>query len=865
MALTPHKNTYRTLGRWLLYSFTAVLLLLGSLSAWLYTHQDEIKGSIISALNQQLRSPVTVNGPIYVSLFENFPSVSLSFPNISIQAIEGEEVQDYPLISAERLSLSFSLLDLFNKNYRLQQLSILDASIDLRFDATGQPNYYIWHSGQSNSGETASFAIQKLVLKRVKLNYQNASENQLLSASLTDADFKGDFSKRKFRLQARAALQGGSLQLDGKQFLREQDLAINMSMEVDLDSETVYFPDSELQLNRERLRLSGYHRWGEPFETDLKFSAERFRAAQILAFYQDPGSFLSQLGVDGDVSLQGSWHYEPGAPVLQLQAQLGDGKLRYDTYGLQYKGSSNISASYDRQNLLDLQFSALRLNNANDKLSGSLRYQQRNNLLSGQISGQVLLANYQQALAGFDLHNLSGTAQLDHRFKLNPGSDKPVLIAGTLGLSNAGGRYSSYSFSTLSGQVQSTDDQQPLLKMNISSLQLDTVAIQGTLNIRNYPALYDEKAGNMQLSGDIKADRWRWMSESSSAASSEEQASGVTNNSNDSGSSENGGLRISQFDLKLEVGRLYWLDYQFEQLRAQLSGSSSDMKIRLNNWQLAEGRLTGLLRWQARADGYQLQGSLAGKQVNISQLFDQFHDFDQSFITHQHLSGRLDFRSSLLLRFDRDFNLLPQQMEVLADLDLHQGALTGFEPLNSLSRFVDAQELQNLRFQRMTNHIEIRNGMIDIPDMQINSSATRMRVSGQHSFDNAYTYYIQLSLSDLWKKRKQASYDPSQMETDVDGGAQLYLVLEGQGDDFKIRYNKLEVRQQLKEGAKDIGKDFGTLIREEFDGTARQKTYENDRLDDIQPITIEADTVKKEEEKEFDPVYLRKPKKRRGG
>lgn len=857
MALTPRKNPYRTLGRWLLYSFSALLLLLGGLSAWVYTHQDEIKTSIISALNQQLRSPVTVNGPIYVSLFENFPSVSLSFPNISIQAIEGEAVQDYPLISAERLSLSFSLLDLFNKNYQLQQLSILDAGIDLRFDKAGVPNYYIWHSGESAQSESASFAIQKLVLKRVKLNYQNASENQLLSASLTDADFKGDFSKRKFRLQARAALQGGSLQLDGKQFLREQDLAINMSMEVDLDSETVYFPDSELQLNRERLLLSGYHRWGEPLETDLKFFAERFRAVQLLAFYQDPGSFLSELGVDGDVSLQGSWHYEPGAPVLKLTAQLADGKLRYDTYGLQYKGSSNISASYDRQNLLDLQFSALRLSNTNDKLSGNVRYQQRSNLLSGQISGQVLLANYQQALVGFDLHNLSGRAQLNHRFKLYPGSDKPVLIAGTLGLTNAAGSYDHYRFSELSGEVQSTDDQQPQLKMSISRLQLDTIAIQGTLNVRNYPALYDEQAGSMQLIGEIKADRWRWMSESSAAGNNATGSQGTGG----SGS----GLRISHFNLQLELGRLYWLDYQFEQLRAQLSGGGSDMHIRLNNWHLADGRLTGLLRWQELPNGYQLKGAVDGKQVDIRQLFAQFHDFDQSFITQQHLSGRLDFKSSLLLRFDRNYNLLPQQLEVLADLDLQQGALTGFEPLNSLSRFVDAEELRNLRFQRLTNHIEIRNGMIDIPDMQINSSATRMRVSGQHSFDHAYTYYIQLSLSDLWKKRQQTSYDPSQMETNAEGGAQLYLVLEGRGDAFKIRYNKLEVRQQLKESAKDIRKDFGSLIREEFDGTAREKTYETDRLDDIQPITIEADTVKKEEEKEFDPVYLRKPKKRRGG
>jgi len=205
-------------------------------------------------------------------------------------------------------------------------------------------------------------------------------------------------------------------------------------------------------------------------------------------------------------------------------------------------------------------------------------------------------------------------------------------------------------------------------------------------------------------------------------------------------------------------------------------------------------------------------------------------------------------------------------MEVVADLVLQQGGLTNFTPLNSLSKFVDAKELQNLRFQRLNNHIEIMQGVIDIPQMDINSNATRMSISGKHTLDNAYTYYIQLSLSDLWKKRqKQITFDPNLAEEKPEGGVKLFLVLEGQGEEFSIRYNKLDVSTQLKQGATAVRKDLGKLIKEELNGTARQKTYENNRLDDIAPIPVEADTLQKEPEKEFDPVYLRKPKSRRGG
>jgi hypothetical protein len=830
----------------------AFILLLGSLVLYVYTHQEEIKGRIVTVLNGHLNSPVTVGGPIYVSIFENFPSISLSFPNISIKAVEQTEVLDYPLLSAEKLSLSFSLFDLFAGRYTLEQLTITDAAIDLRFDAEGNPNYNIWKSDNSTSSTEANFAINKLVLRRVKLNYVNASENQLLSASFTDADFRGDFSQRKFRLLANASLEGGSLQLEDKQFLKNQQLEVNLSMEVDLDAETVTFPNSELRLNRERLQLKGFHRWGEPFETDLSFSAERFRAAQLLAFYQDDDGFFKELEVDGDLNLQGRWHYTPNAPELSLTASLREAKLAYKAYNLQYRGSTNIRATYSRQGLLDLYFDELQLSQKAGDLNGKLHYRQRDNLLEGEVRGQIELAHYQKALAHFDLSNISGIAQLNHRFQLYPGTNKPLLIAGTLKLQNAAGMYPGYSFNALTGSFTTTAGSKPELQMQLERLQLDTVALSGKLRIANYPALYDQKAGSMQVSGQLQADRWRWATESTGG--------------NSTASASSRPLPISQFDLELAVERFYWYDYTLQSLDVQLTGHTGDMRIQLNNWLLAQGKLSGRLRWQEVPSGFVLQGALQGKKMDVSALFNTFNDFDQAFLTHEHLSGQLDVKSTILLRFDKNYNLLPKQMEVVADLDLQQGGLTNFEPLNGLSKFVDAKELQNLRFQRLTNHIEIINGVIDIPQMDINSNATRMSISGSHTLDNAYTYYIQLSLSDLWKKRqKQISFDPNLAEDKPDGGVKLFLVLTGQGDDFSIRYNKIEVRDQLKQGATAVRNDLGKLIKEEFDGTARQKTYENNRLDDIAPIPVEADTLQKEPEKEFDPVYLRKPKSRRGG
>lgn len=836
----------RNLSRLLVYSLTTLLLLLAALTAYVYTHEDEIKQQIVASLNQKLNSPVQVNGPIYISWFEDFPSITLSFPNLKVEAVENQEAAGYSLLEAGRLSLSFSLADLYRGRYQLTQLTITDAAIDLRFNEQGDPNYFIWKTDSTATGNT-EFAIQKLVLRRVKLLYRNASENQLLSAQLTDADFKGNFSERRFKLQAKAALEGGSLQLDGRQFLKNQPLTVNLAMEVDLDAQTIRFPDSELRLNRERIQLTGFHRWAEPLETDLAFSAEKFRAAQLLDLYDAGTPLLGELAVDGDLQLKGRWQYSQGQPKLEIAARLSEAQLSYPSYKLKFTGGSDITAHFTRKSGLDLQFNKVKLKQNDDHVQGSLRYREQGNLLSGQISGSVQLNAYQKLLESFNIRNASGTASFNQSFRFQPGTTLPVTFGGSLSLNQASLDYGTYRLSMLQLQAKINEGGKADLQLDIQSLQLDSVELQGKLQIGNYPALYDTQAGKVLIGGELKADRWRW--------ATDESADGAAV-----------ALPAAVLNLDLTVGQLYWYNYRFKGVAARLQGEVANLRINLQNAELAGGKIRGPLHWQEISTGYRLQGSIQGKSLAINRLFSEFNDFGQDFLTHKHLSGLLDASASLLLYFDKNFNLLPNQMEVLADLDIRDGGLSNFEPMNALSRFVDANELRNLKFQRLTNHIEIVGGKISIPEMDVNSNATRLSIAGEHQLDNSYKYYIQVSLSDLWQKRtKKISFDPNLAENRPEGGVKLYLTLEGKGSDFTIRYNKLEVRDQLRQQAKEVRKDIGRLVQEEIDGTAKNRTYENNRLNDIVPIEAEADTLEIPKEKEFDPVYLRKPKSRRGG
>lgn len=825
----------------------AVLAIAGSLTLLVKIYEEEIKNAVIGQLNQQLISPVRVGGEIYVSLWENFPSVSLSFRQLEVEAVEADKPAGYTLAAADRLSLSFSLLSVLRQRYELEELGLYRASIDLRFDADGNPNFLLWKAPTAETAGSTRFAIQQLHLEEVKLRYSNAADNQLVTASFTDADFQGDFSQRRFRLKAAATLDAGSLSLDGQPYLREQALALSFALEVDLDRRELRFADSRIRLNREKLQLTGYHRWAQPQTTSLDFVAENFDAAELLRWFADKNAFLNGLTVDGKLNLNGSVNINPEQTRFGLQAQLRRGELGYTPYRLSYSGQLDARADYDRQKGLVLQFSKVALSRDDEKLNGSLRYVQRSEQLSGTVGGTITLASWQPLLDSLQLDPMRGTLSSNGlQFSYPLGSKSWPVLKGSVTVNAFD--YPAYAVVGFAGQLHFEGENGRILRLSKGSGSYRDAALQAEGVIYNYPAVSNQEEGRYSLQGKLQLAQLTLGPDSSSSSSS----------------SEEGPMsRLERFDLDLTLGAFGYDRYRFGRTELQLSGGINQMQLQLGALAVAGGKLSGKLNWGTNPNGYQLSGSLSGQKLGIKSLFTSLHNFDQDFITDQNLDGELDATADVLMYFDRNYRLLLPQLQLTADLVLRKGSLTNFAPMQGLAKYVDAAELRNLRFSELKNRIEIRNSTIYLPSMAINTNAAAFAISGEHDFTNAYTYYVKLSLTDYWaKKQKRVQFDPALIEAKNDGGVNLYLVIRGKGSDFTVSYERLAVKNQLKEAAGSTATDIRRLVREELSGQG-DKPYENDKLDAFQPIEVQADTVVTPKEPEFDPVYLRKPKSRK--
>jgi len=211
--------------------------------------------------------------------------------------------------------------------------------------------------------------------------------------------------------------------------------------------------------------------------------------------------------------------------------------------------------------------------------------------------------------------------------------------------------------------------------------------------------------------------------------------------------------------------------------------------------------------------------------------------------------------------------------------------------MRKLSRFIDVEELEDIKFSTLTNQIFIRNEEVIIPKMDINSSAFDLTGSGLHGFDKNFTYKVKVSLSELLsKKAKKPDKSESEfgvIEDDGLGRVFIYLIIEGSDQGTEVRYDRRGAVQNIKDQFKEEKKVLREILNEEFglfdkDSTLRGET-EDDKdskflleweEDPDRDIKIDSDrrdnksdkegfTIVWDDEEESDTVIVEEKKRRR--
>ena len=205
--------------------------------------------------------------------------------------------------------------------------------------------------------------------------------------------------------------------------------------------------------------------------------------------------------------------------------------------------------------------------------------------------------------------------------------------------------------------------------------------------------------------------------------------------------------------------------------------------------------------------------------ISMSEFFKDFNNFGQDALTYKQISGKATIKElQAFIYFDEKLNVLSKKMKTEGHLQIENGELNNFEPALKMAKFIDVNELRNLKFSKLENDIMIYDGIIHMSQMNIQSNAINLSIKGEHDFNNNLNYYIKVKLNEvLFKKRaKNTSDEFGELIDEGRRGIYLYLHMTGVPTNVKIAYDKKGFKKEASKNIKEEKEKVKDLFKKEF-------------------------------------------------
>ena len=197
-----------------------------------------------------------------------------------------------------------------------------------------------------------------------------------------------------------------------------------------------------------------------------------------------------------------------------------------------------------------------------------------------------------------------------------------------------------------------------------------------------------------------------------------------------------------------------------------------------------------------------LHTRINAEDVNIEKLMLKLDYLGQDYTINNNLRGALSGQIETNMQVHPDLTPVMESTEARIDLEIVNGTLVNFAPMQAMSSYFADKNLNMVRFDTLRNSLTFKNGTLIIPDMNINSSLGYMEIAGQQSMDTHMEYYLRIPLKlvtqvgfHLLFGKKKEEVDPDQVDAieyrDKDKKVRfMNIKITGTPDDYKVALGK---------------------------------------------------------------------------
>ncbi len=798
--------------------FVLGVLAVGLLIGFFYG--DDIKKMIIAELNKNLDTEIKVE-KFEFSVFRHFPYASVDLEKVMAKGVL-KSLPDDTLLYADRVSLLFDISSVFKNEIAIKKIVAKNGILNIRLDKEGKNNYHFWKSSGDSTKVSPVINLQQILLTNMLIRYEDEKNDQHYLMKANEAEISGKFSDDQFTLTTTADLFMEHFYAGATNYVSRKPVSIRSGIHVNTVDDTYKFDKSRVKIAGLEFDVAGniiivesasiLNLAIKAYEADMESFISLLPRQYITYFsdYKSKGRFLCNINIEGKSG--GAY-----IPSVTVEFSIRNGTIAPKESSVSLS-NIDLNGSFRNRGLSgksELVIPSMRAVLGGNTIKADFRVDDLSDpFLSMHASASLDLANVRHFISMDTLISLNGGLNFNVAFagkvkdvqNYSVGQKYKVQSSGSIELSNVSFvlKYNPLEYKNIQGKLilQDNDLKVEALRGNISSSDVQLTGL--FKNFVNFIFIPEQSAEfNAQLSSKL-LDLDELLADKSS--SSEDTS------------------YIMKFNprlyshLAVRIGNLKFRKFS----AARLQGNILLNRQVISGKELTFAAMDGMIYMDAtinasRKDSILMSCDARIAGLDITELFVQLENFGQVTMTDQNVKGKINAQIQFTSSWTTGLVVNPAKVRALAEINIQNGELNNFIPIQALAKYIKVPDLNNIKFSTIKNQISIADRKINIPLMEINSSALNLSASGVHDFDNIVDYRLQLLLSDvLGKKVKQNNSEFGEIEDDGLGRTKLLITMKGPIDDPRFGYDRKGATEKLKTDIAAEKQTMKAILKEEF-------------------------------------------------
>jgi hypothetical protein len=850
--------------KWVAGIVVSLMLLI---SALLLVFKDDIKSYALEEANKYLNKRVHI-GFIDVGIWKSFPDLTLSFDDVLVYSKFDSIQTSDTAIFAKKIDLRLNPLDFFGSKLDVHRIDIEQAKLNLKILKNGSVNYDFLKPSEDNTVTPFEFNLKKINLKTTDFTYQNESTEQFYSAFFNTLEFQGSFNEKQFILNAQTQFDIKSIQSKSVRLIENRQAKCDISIQMDQINDVFEIISADLSINELPFLVKGKV---SSKTLDFYIGAKNLDLADVAKNFT-----LEELNVVDEINGQGKVNFElfikgsnekTASPAINATFDVRNGSLADQGFSLSQinlegKYSNGVIDGKEQLSLSTLEFYTL-----NEKFTGNLLVADFDKpRLTGKADGLLDLKAIHRLFGPFSLQELSGSIALKGDFDLrlnNPKiNQKDITIydlRATLYLQNISAQFidDQRKLNISNGAITIRNQYAGITDLALS-LDNSSLVLDGQFNNL---ADYFKGTGNLSVDANVTSEALNLDDLSTTNVEEVKTKSWILPNDIDG-------------KIILSLNKVQYSGHQYTDIKGRMDFGRRQLSFPLIEGISATSKINGNLKITEEQPMYLVvETSLSSDAVNFKPLFEEWNNFDQTVITSENIRGRAAIQLNLKGPFDiYEEKILKEEFDVSARLKITDGALINVLPFKEITKSLKAsggklviarskidefeKRLLNLQFDSFENEFTVKNGIITIPKMTINSNALDVNLSGTHSFDNDIDYSFDFRFREI--KGSESSEFGDVLDDGT--GFRIFLRMFGTIDEPKFSWDK-EAKKAVKEEQREQAKDdLKSALKTGFGFNKKDSTIQDLKAKDKQEEKIIMDFGKDTIQDEFSPETKKKKK-----